>query len=491
MASMSGSWTPDATGHVGFGGRVAIDREPFRLPYHPSDVPTPMTPARLAHLALFAVAVVVALWDVVSRPFAGAITGQALVLPLAAIAIGLARESQRRAGWRPMLAAADAALVLGASVPILRPELERFIGAPPLAVLVVAVVGLVALASLLTTRGYVDERSRIDRSSRHRTLLLLLTILWLTYLVAIVALRAPEGQSDPLGTATFLASPLALALVILASWWFASPWLLGIIAVDGLVTLVEFTLTRETTLGIALYEGFSVVALLAVLVGPREAILDAWRSERERSIWPLAATWFGLGALLYAPSVLLGLFSIGFIDCFDECQRPFPNADVLVFVSALSVVLVGLIAILYAVSRGSVGGAARRLVALCFAAALLVLVEIGLGLAGTPPFEFLPVAAPAAVLVALGTGVELSRPGWLAGANAPGAVAASLVAVVWVGVSLVGRGSVASQATEIALGAVLALAIARESAVSGSLAAALVDEPSSPADVGSVDAFSG
>jgi hypothetical protein len=218
-----------------------------------------------------------------------------------------------------------------------------------------------------------------------------------------------------------------------------------------------------------LYAAFAVVGIVAAIAGPREVIPDT-QPDRRSGPLAVATAWLGLGAILYVPSVLWGLFPRGVIvDCFDACPRPIPGAGLLVAITAVSVLVVGATALAYA-GGGARAGPTRWLLGLSLVAGLLVIVEVALGLGGIPPFAFLPAAGPAAMLVTLGSLAGLVRPSWLSATSGPAAVSAALIGIAWIGVSFLGPGSSPYQVVAIPAAALVAMGIALESARSGRLA---------------------
>jgi hypothetical protein len=97
----------------------------------------------------------------------------------------------------------------------------------------------------------------------------------------------------------------------------------------------------------------------------------------------------------------------------------------------------------------------------------LILVQVGLGLAGTRPFEFMPAAAPASVLVAIGFLAAVVRPPWLAGTGRVPALSSGLAALVWMFVGIAGSFAIDlpfAKAISLVTGAVLLVALARDAA---------------------------
>ena len=85
------------------------------------------TPIRVVHALVFAVALIVSILDLAEQ-FAGAPLAAALAVPVAARVIGMCREPSGRAGWRPILVAADIAIAVATSAQLFRRRLAAASG---------------------------------------------------------------------------------------------------------------------------------------------------------------------------------------------------------------------------------------------------------------------------------------------------------------------------------------------------------------------------
>lgn len=411
-------------------------------------------------MAVLIAGLAVSVVEVLSRPFAGAILAYTVVLPLAAVSMGLSRASANRVGWRGLLAAADVAIVIGAGGSIIRPGIDRFLSLPLFAVVLLVLLAAVAMGSLLTARGLPAAASEVRRSTKQRLLLVALIATWAGYFLTFYGSLDLSGFRGLLDLVGFVGAPVAVILLLVVTWWLGSSWLLAAYALSGLAAAAATGLTGPSG---AFFGAFCVLGLGAAAVGPRESRPEnpPQGSSRRSSA---ATIWLGIGALLYAPTVLWGMFPIGVIvDCFEACAQPIAGAGILVALTVLSVLVVASAAFV-SVAGGSAASAARPFYTLSFASAVLVIVEIGMGLADIAPFGFLPAAAPAATLVAIGSAAGWLRPAWLAGTSRGAAWSAAAVVFIWVAASVGGFGAGWAAIVAVPAAALIAIGMAVESA---------------------------
>ena len=377
-----------------------------------------------------------------SRPFIGAVIATGKSVLLVALVVGAIRASYLVAGGRPILVAADLAIAISLGI-----DLLAWSGgyAPPAPVLQAAVIACGILAAVATTWLPRASLGSVVRLRRWLVVPLLIALFDGWAIASVVGQVAASGDRDVIGVVLrSAASILVTDLVFLVAWWWGARWALGIASVTtvvvGLTFAARFGSTArlgggdlDGTLAVLLAPGFlaSWTGIAGTFVGPRPIDTGELATESEdRTRMPRVATiWLVVAALLWVPAVGYGL-NPPISDTCLGCPPIVPLQDLLIGIDLLSLAFVPL-AVVGLVLRWRSGSIDLALAGVLLAVGGSVLVQIGLGVAGSPRFWYLGAAAPPAVLLALGAAIALVRPAATARTGAAAALAAAWVTVIW------------------------------------------------------------
>lgn len=422
------------------------------------------------HGVLFVMTFVVAFLDVGRGSFS--FTGQlasALAVPLVALVLGTIRASRRAPGWPAILAVADLAIAASAPAVLLTPTFADEVNVLAVSLALVAIPALFSL--VIATDG--SRRGKEEGPRFARTPLQWAIVAAILVLVVVPLAGLTGGRASPANLLAIVVPSLGVAVVALTAWWLGWPWLLFVQGVGAIALRVELAINGQFPLALDMHVLAPIVAIGALLVAPRD-VREARRPAAPTPDEPapgsgpvtgVAASkvWLGLGAILFVPALLIGLFPPIIEDCFEGCPQRFPAADLLLGLDAVGAVVVLVAAFAVAVGQ-PVGGPRRALYpAAALVAAALVFGQIVLGYLGWRPFFYLPGAAPVALLVTVGAAVALLRPAWLRTAGWVSACAMAGVAFVWIW-SAAGRAQLSlGQAVAIVEAGLLMVLIARES----------------------------
>ena len=178
-----------------------------------------------------------------------------------------------------------------------------------------------------------------------------------------------------------------------------------------------------------------------------------------------AAVWAGIGAILFVPTVLLGRWVPGIVDCFDQCPPLSPLAEPTVPLTWLAVVFVPLAALAVALEPRSRPGASAWIALVGLVGVAVVLGQVALGIEGIEPFTFVTIGAPAAVLCATGFVAALAAPRWLAGTGRVAAVGSGVAGLLWMAEGLGAGGGIFDlplvETASLVSGAVVIVALGR------------------------------
>jgi hypothetical protein len=391
--------------------------------------------------ALFVASLVAAISALFDDTFIiGAPLADAVLVPCAAILLGLAAYRTGRPGARPILFAASVVALTILVADLIWPEVGGF---PPLGGAIVPAVAA-ALAGLATVLAPTMTGRRapgawmLARTTRHAVVAALLLGLALVNVVAELGSGLGDvARLTPSDVAHYVVSVVSVRVGILAialvAWWWGAGWLL---AVTGLATLIAVGATwvyyppSTVTVPLAL---LGAASLAMGLLPPRLRDGDPPPGTFDRpSTRPtVAAVWAILGAFLFIPTLFIGRILASMVDCFSSCPEPSPLAGLAGALDIPLILLFPVLALRLALVPRSSGPADRLLPVVGLAAALFVFVQIVLGQLGTWPFEFMGFTAPATLLIGLGFGAAL-LPGRFPGTGRLPALAIGCLAFVWV-----------------------------------------------------------
>jgi hypothetical protein len=454
---------------------------------------------RLVHGGLFGLAVVGAVLDISGLSFVGPTLAGGLSFSLVGLVLGMAFVHQGRPGGRSMLLAADSTIVIVAISAVGFALFDRPEPVTPVAI-VLAIAAATAIIVVLIV-GAPSSGARVARSAAHRALLLTLVVLGILSTVVPALSTGVLSGSYVLSLIGGFVPPLLIGIV---AWWWGSGWPLALIGLSTLVTLANYAIAIAPGSVLPTSAILAVVSVVAGLRPPRlaaspqaEGATDAasnlgavaaiapapdretaparpWAAGRATepsappaTIRPAAsAVWALLGGALFLPSVLLGRFPPVLIDCFD-CPPPSPLAEPSIPVDLFVALLVPIAATVLAVAPRSRPVANGSVSFVGLLGVVLILAQVGLGLAGTRPFDFMPAAAPASVLVGVAFLAAIVRPRWLAATGRLAALASGLAALIWMFVGIAGSFGIdlpLVKVSELVTGAILLVALAREAA---------------------------
>jgi hypothetical protein len=428
----------------------------------------------LVQALLFIAAIAVSIVDIGARVSSGAQLARELIIPTVAIAIGTVRARGRLVGARPILIAADLAVAVALALQVVAtPDFLRPLP-PPILLSVLALATVAGVAAISRPDG---ERGQVIRDPRQAALLLLIVVMdAVSILTTIVGQGAGSGGLRLDVTIRQVLLTLSSDAVLLVAWWWAAPWLLGLLGLTVIATLINVSLVFKQWFILDNAAIVGVLSVVAALLGPRLVTpVEAGASPAsEESRGPIgrsrvATTWLIAGGLLYVPSVLLGLFPPILVDCFEGCGPSFPLAGLLTPIAVATVVVVPIAVLVIVFGPTGRSIADRSAAFVILAAAGIVLVQVGLGLLGIRPYVFLAGASAACIVVGLGAAASIVRPPWLERTGRVAALAAAAATVVWIwsGLILGPIGLPLLQAVAIAAGAVVAIGLASESARAG------------------------
>lgn len=426
------------------------------------------------HAGLFALSLAGAVVDISGLSVFGPVLAGGLDFAMVGLVLGMALVRGGRPGGRAMLLASDGCTMIVAIGFVALAVGQRPEPATPFAAVVAIAAAACFLVVLMTRFPPSDET--VVRSRSHRA-----------FLVALVALGVVSAATPALSSSVVSGS-MVLSLVVgfvppllvgIAAWWWGSGWLLAVIGASTFITLGNYAIALDPGSILAPSALLAVLSVVAGLRPPRSAssvdagALSAGTVGAEAiGVAPpngrpiVAAVWALLGGVLFIPSVLLGRFPPVLIDCFD-CPPPSPLAGPSIWVDFAVVVLVPLAAVVLALAPTSRPVANGSVALIGLVGVALVLVQVGLGLARTQPFSYMPAAAPASVLLSLAFLAARVRPPWLAGTGRFAALAGGLAALVWMFVGISG-GFVdlpLAKVGGLVTGGIVALALAREAGI--------------------------
>ena len=450
---------------------------------------------RLVHAALFGLAVVGAVLDLGGLSFIGPTLASGLSYSLVGLLLGMAFLRQGRPGRRAMLLAADGAILIVALSAVGFALADRPEQVTPVAV-VLAIAAAGALVVVLTASVPPCDAG-VVRSGGHRALLVAMVVLSVVSTVVPALSTGVLSGSYLLSLVGGFVPPLLVGIV---AWWFGSGWLLALIGLSTLGALTNYAIVLGSGAVLTTSSLLAIISVVAGLRPPRVEVMphaeaanaaatDDVETDTGPGLVPIsvsnapdttpepgaapastrptaAAVWAALGGALFLPSVYLGRFPPVLIDCFD-CPPPSPLAGPSIWVDIVVALLVPLAAVVLAAAPTSRPVANGSVAIVALVGVALILVQVGLGLAGTSPFEYLPAAAPASVLVAVGFLAAVVRPPWLAGTGRIAAVASGLAALVWMFVSIAGSFAIdlpLAKVMGLVTGATLLVALAHEAA---------------------------
>jgi hypothetical protein len=410
------------------------------------------------------------------RPFIGSdiATGKAILL--VALVAGAIRARHEVAGGRPMLVVADLAIAVVFGI-----DLQAWSGSygPPAPMLQVAAIACAILAAAATTQLPRAPTGGVIRARRSLLIPLLIVIFDGWAIASVVGQAAGSGDREVVGVVLRSAASIVLTdVVFLVAWWWGAGWTLGVASASTLVVGLTFALRFGPapqfggtdlvgTLGVLLAPGFlaSWTGLVGALVGPRligRETMPVGSDDRTRRPW-VATTWLIVAALLWVPAVGYGL-SPPISDVCLGCPPVVPLQDLLVGIDLVSLAFVPVTVAILVLRRRS-GSIDSIFAGWLFAIGGIVIVEVGLGLAGSPRFWYLGGTAPVAVLLALGAGITLVRPASVARTGELAGLAAAAVTVIWAWSLMRGAGGLQDLipgVAGLAVAACIAVGLARE-----------------------------
>jgi hypothetical protein len=396
----------------------------------------------------------------------GAFLSGTLSVPLVVFLIGFARHRRGRGDGRTIMAIADIGilLILG---PFLLPVYQTSVAgmwAPAAALLAaLTLVGVVSIAVMRPPIGSLP----VERSRLHMLGAVTFVVLGLGSLFGPVL---STGSPIRLDLLLFGTAPAIVTLAMkTAAWWWGVGWLMAATGVGSLAYAANLAIL----FGLPSAAQSLVVGVLSLALAARPPRVPGERAlgGPSRSDRPSAASvaWALTGAVLLAPSLLIGPLAPRLVDCFD-CPSPSPLVIPSIFLDLVLLLLLPAVAVALAWSERSSRAWSGAAAWIGFVASALV---VGQGLAAildVPGFEFFLPVAPAAAIATVGFGLAIARPTFLIGIGSWSAVGCALAGMVWMTGAAAG-GAIASldfsivQISTLVIGVLVTLALGREFAI--------------------------
>jgi hypothetical protein len=250
------------------------------------------------------------------------------------------------------------------------------------------------------------------------------------------------------------------------SWWWGVGWLMAVTGVGSLA------LAANLAILFGLLSGAEPLALgalsLALAARPPRVPGERPLGGGGRSDRPSAASiaWALTGAVLLAPSLLIGPLAPRLVDCFD-CPSPSPLATPSAVLDLGLLLLLPAVAVALAWAVRSDRAWSGAVAWMGFVASALVVSQGLAAILDVPGFEFFLPVAPAAAIAAVGFAMAIARPTLLLGIGSWSAVGCALAGMVWMAGAAAG-GAVASldfsivQISTLVTGVLVTLALGRE-----------------------------
>jgi hypothetical protein len=420
----------------------------------------------VSHGVILLIVVAMGLVDLAMASLFGAFLSGTLSLPLVVFLIGFARHRRGRGDGRTIMAIADIGilLILG---PFLLPVYQTSVAgmwAPAAALLsALTFAGLISIAVMRPPIGSLP----VERSRVHDVGALAFVVLGLG---SIVPSMLSTGGPIRLDLMLFGMVPAIVTLALKAvAWWWGVGWLMAMTGVGSLALAANLAIL----FGLPSAAAPLVMGALSLVLAARPPRIPGERAlgGLSRSDRPSAASvaWALTGAVLLAPSLLIGPLAPRLVDCFD-CPSPSPLAIPSIFFDLVLLLMLPAVAVALAWAERSSRTWSGAAAWIGFVASALV---VGQGLAAildVPGFEFFLPVAPAAAIATVGFGLAIARPTFLFGIGSWSAVGCALAGMVWMTGAAAG-GVLASldfsivQITTLGTGVLVTLALGREFAI--------------------------
>ena len=432
----------------------------------------------VSHGVILLIVVAMGLVDLAMASLFGAFLSGTLSLPLVVFLIGFARHRRGRGDGRAIMAFADVGILL-ILVPFLLPTYQAGVAGmwTPAAALLTAltVAGLISIVVMRPPNGSLP----VERSRLHVLGAVTFVVLGLGSTFGSVL---STGSSVRLDLMLFSTAPAIVSLALKAvAWWWGVGWLMAVTGLGSLALAANLGILFGL---LSAAEPLVLGALsLALAARPPRVQGEPSLDVRSRSTAPSKASvaWALTGAVLLAPSLLIGPFAPRLVDCFD-CPSPSPLATPSAVLDLVLLLLLPAVAVAlaWAVRSGRAWSGAVAWIG--FVASALV---VGQGLAAildVPGFDFFLPVAPAAAIATIGFGLAVARPAFLIGIGSWSAVGCALAGMVWMTGAALG-GAIASldfsivQISTLVAGVLVTLALGREFAFrpEGSIASPAAD----------------
>jgi hypothetical protein len=419
----------------------------------------------VSHGVILLIVVAMGLVDLAMASLFGAFLSGTLSLPLVVFLIGFARHRRGRGDGRLIMAIADIGILL-ILAPFLLPVFQAGVAGmwAPVAALLAALTfaGLISIAAMPPQIGSLP----VERSRAHALGAVTFVVLGLGSVIGSVL---STGSPIRLDLWLFGTAPAIVALGLKAvAWWWGVGWLMAVTGIGSLASAANLAIL----FGLPSAAEPLVWGALSLALAARPPRVPGERgpSDKGRSDRPSAASvaWALTGAVLLAPSLLIGPLAPRLVDCFD-CPSPSPLATPSIYLDLVLLLLLPAVAVALAWAVRSGRPWSVVLAWIGFIASALV---VGQGLAAIldiPGFAFFLPVAPAAAIATVGFGVAIARPTFLFGVGSWSAVACALAGMVWM--SGAAGGAIASldfsivQVSTFVLGVLVTLALGREFAI--------------------------
>ena len=420
----------------------------------------------LSHGVVMLIVVAMGLVTVAIVGLFGAFLSSSLSLPLVAFLIGSARRRRGRSDGRLIMAIADMGILL-ILAPFLLPMYQSGVTGTwtPAAALLTALT-VAGLISIGVRRRPSLGSFPVERSRLH---VLGATTFVVLSLGSIVGPLLSPGSSVPHALVLFSTAPAIVSMSLkTVAWWWGVGWLMAVTGVGSLALAANLGI-QFGPLSAAEPLVLGVLSLVLAARPPRipgeRAPGGSGGSDR-----PTAASvaWALTGAVLLAPSLLIGPLAPRLVDCFD-CPSPSPLAAPSMYLDLALLFLLPAVAVAlsWAVRSGRAWSGAVAWIG--FVASALV---FGQGLAAileVPGFAFFLPVAPAAAIATIGFGLAIARPTFLAGVGSWSAFGCALAGMIWM--TGAAGGAIASldfsivQISTLVIGLLVTLALGREFAI--------------------------